>query len=671
MKRSLLRKIVIVLCFAIMLSLVACNGGDASDKETESGAVSESGSGSESESKHESESSSDETDEETEFVTPEISIEESDGVATVNTSKGLTYTVSGYTKLSNDKFTFTSGLEISFAPETFADKFNRFTMYYNATSAVHIYVTYKNSIGQDTVADFFLEEGDGDFSGLILDYLDRKTATEISKIIVDTCNGRKGVFSLYHLSVEQSECYVGDFGSAKYYIQNERYKLGVDMSWGGAICYIEDKSCNISDLTNLVNKADEGRLIQQSYYGTSAIPGVYEPGEFNNAKWNYNPVQGGDKYGNDSRIIDVVATGDSIYIKAQPQDWSLDGAITPSYMENTFILHDDYIEVKNRFVDFSGWKHPLTTQEIPAFYTVSYLDTFAWYDGSEPWTGDTISYRGDLNFWGDPLYANDCTFTLRQSNTESWCAWVNEADNFGMGVYVPNADVLLAGRLSYDGTKDADQGPCGYVAPLKKLQLVSYEPLEYSYLLTTGSIEEIRATFTEHKDFTANEGLDKNSVSLRLPDSDIDYANIDFSNEKYSSVLIGHNSSITSIDAAEGALKAVITGIDPYATLNFKELSSTYVADNYNTLEIVYMIPKTNAYSSYSIELFLSTGDVLTAVAGKSVVKDLICDGEYHTLTVDLSSIAFWNGKINEIRLDFFTNSAVDDVMFIKTIKLK
>lgn len=651
MKRSIIRGVLFLLCFTFMLSLTACVGG-TNEAETES-------------------SSTDISEEETEFVTPELSVKESDGITTVNTSKGLTYTASGYSKSDKGTFVFTSGLEFKFDPGTFADEFNRFTMYYKAASPTHIYVTYKDRAGKDTVADFFLEKGTGTFSGLILDYLDKKTATSITKIVVDSCNGKKGTFSLYHVATEESEYYVGRYGSTKYYIENERFKLGVDMSWGGAICYIEDLSCNIPDLTNLVNKADEGRLIQQSYYGTSAIPGVYEPGEFNNAKWNYNPVQGGDKYGNDSRIIDVVATGTSIYIKAQPQDWSLDGAITPSYMENTFILHDDYIEVKNRFVDFSGWKHPLTTQEIPAFYTVSYLDSFAWYDGSEPWTGGELSYRGDLNFWGDPLYADDCTFTLRQSNTESWCAWVNTDDNFGMGVYVPNADVLLAGRLSYDGTKDADQGPCGYVAPLKKIQLVSYEPLEYSYLLTTGSIEEIRATFTEHKDFTANECLDKNSVSMRLPDSDINYADIDFTNEKYSSVLIGHHNSITSIDSAEGAMKAVITGIDPYATLNFKELSSTYNADDYSTLELVYMVPKTNSFTSYSIEIFLSTGETLTAEAGRSAVRSLVCDGEYHTLTVDLSALSFWNGKINEIRLDFFTQSAIDDVLFIKSIKLK
>mgnify|MGYP003290389919 CR=1 FL=1 len=657
MKRRFFRRILAIICLITMLALTACNGGEADDIKSEPG--------SDSGSKLES------SEAETDFVIPEMSVEESNGFATVSTTKGLIYTVSGYTQENNGRFTFTSGLEFGFAPETFSNEFNRFTMYYNATSPTHIYVTYKNYVGEDTVADFFVEAGNGDFSGLILDYLDKKTAAGISKIFVNTCDGGKGEFSLYHLAVEKIKCYVGKYGSTKYYVENERFKLGVDMSWGGAICYIEDLSCNIPNLTNLVNKADEGRLIQQSYYGTSAIPGVYEPGEFNNAKWNYNPVQGGDKYGNDSRIIDVIATKNSIYIKAQPQDWSLDGAITPSYMENTFILHDDYIEVKNRFVDFSGWKHPLTTQEIPAFYTVSYLDSFAWYDGSEPWTGDALSYRGDLNFWGDPLYANDCTFTLRQSNSESWCAWVNASNNFGMGVYVPNADVLLAGRLSYDGTKDADQGPCGYVAPLKKIRLVSYEPLEYSYLLTTGSVEEIRATFAEHKDFTKNECLDKNSVSMRLPDADVNYADIDFTNEKYSSVLIGHHNSITSTDEAEGALKAVITGIDPYATLSFKKLSIPYNADDYDTIEIEYMVPQTNSYNSYSIELFLSTGDVITAEAGKSIVKALVCDGEYHTLSVDLSSLSFWHGNINEIRLDFFTNSSADDLLFIKSIKMK
>ena len=83
------------------------------------------------------------------------------------------------------------------------------------------------------------------------------------------------------------------------------------------------------------------------------------------------------------------------------------------------------------------------------------------------------------------------------------------------------------------------------------------------------------------------------------------------------------------------------------------------------------MVPTTNSFGSYSIELFLSTGDVTTAQGGKSVVAPLITDGEYHTLTVDVSSLAFWNGKINEIRVDFFTASYVEDTIYIKSIDLK
>ncbi|MBQ8407809.1 MAG: hypothetical protein IJY39_02980 [Clostridia bacterium] len=666
MKSVVLRSHSLVLCFAVLLALAACDNG----KDTEVGE--ESTTLSLQESTESAESSTEKTaGAETEFVIPEMTVEETNGAAAVSTSIGLSYTVSGYKDFYDGAFIFKSGLTFEFSPEAFSEKFNRFTMHYSATVPVHIYVTYANHSGEETVADFFVEKGEGSFSGLILDYLDKKTATSITKIVVDSCENKQGTFTLYHLSAERAEVYVGNFGSTKYYIENERFKLGVDMGWGGAICYLADLKCNVEGLENLVNKADEGRLIQQSYYGTNAIPGVYEPGEFNNAKWNYNPVQGGDKYGNDSRIIDIVVSDNSIYIKAQPQDWSLDGAITPSYMENTFILHEDYVEAKNRFVDFSGWTHPLTTQEIPAFYTVSYLDSFVWYDGMEPWSEDTLSYRYDLNFWGDPMYRDSCTFTLRQSNDETWCAWVNAEDNYGLGVYVPNADIFVAGRLSYNGSKDADAGNCSYVAPLKKIKLVSYEALEYSYLLTAGSVEEIRATFTEYKDFTANEGLDKNSVSSRLPDGDLDLAHIDFSKEEYCSLLTRHNSAIASFDPTVGALKAVVTDLDPYAAIDFMESQSVYNADDYTAIEIVYMVPTTNSLGSYSIELFLSTGDTVTAESGKSVVKSLISDGEYHTLTVDVSGLGYWSGKINEIRIDFFTASSVDDVLYIKSIDLK
>ncbi len=668
MKSKFLRLLAIVLCFATLAAFVACN--DGGEQETEQTTETTTGA-TEGTTSSTTDGTIEGTTEETEFVTPEMTVEEADGVATVTTAKGLSYTVSGYEDVNGTAFVFYSGLEFDFSADTFSEKFNRLTLNYRSNAPVHIYVTYKNHIGEETVADFFVEKGEGDFSGLILDYLDKKTATSITKIVVDTCENKKASFSLYHVSTEKIECYTGSYGNTKYYINNDRFKLGVDMSWGGAICYIADLTCNITGLENLVNKADEGRLIQQSYYGTPTIPGVYEPGEFNGSQWNYNPVQGGDKYGNDSRIIDIVVTDTSIYIKGQPQDWSMDGAITPSYMENWYILHEDHIEVKNRFVDFSGWTHPITTQEIPAFYTVSYLETFVWYDGTEPWTNGELSYRNDLNFWGDARYSDDCTFTLRQSNTEAWCAFISADNDFGLGVYVPNSDVFKAGRNAYNGSMDPDDGACGYVAPLKKLKLVSYEALEYSYLLTTGSVAEIRETFTEHKDFSANEGLNNGSVSMRLPDGDHDMEFMDFSQEEYCSIFTNHNGTTSEFDAAQGAVKFTVTGGDPYAAIPFSASQTTYNADDYGTIEVVYMIPTTNSTTNYNMELFLSTGSVTGAVGGKSVVRPLVADGEYHTLTIDVSTLAFWSGKINEIRVDYFSGAALDDVIYIRSIELK
>ena len=664
MKSQILKVLAFILCLATLASLVACNGGQGNetDETTENVANTDETTVGDETTEEESE---------TEFTPPELTVEEADGVATVTTATGLSYKASGYDSINGASFVFRTKLEISFAEDTFTEKFNRMTMQYRANGPVRIYVTYANHIGEDVVADFFVEEGEGSFSGLILDYLTKKSATNITKIAVEPCKEKKVSFTLYGLETEKIDYYIGSYGSTKFYISNERFKLGVDMGWGGAICHVEDLQSNIEGLGNLVNKHDEGRLVQQSYYGTPAIPGVYEPGESFDSKWVYNPVQGGDQYGNDSRIIDIVVTDTSLYIKAQPQDWSLNGAITPSYMENHYILHEDYIEVKNRFVDFSGWTHPITNQEIPAFYTVSYLDTFVWYDGIDPWTGGELSSRDDLNFWGDPQYAADCRFLMRESNTESWCAWVNEDVNYGMGVYVPNADAYSAGRYEYNGSKDADDDGCGYVAPLKKLRLVSYEALEYSYLIATGSLEDIRAIFKENKDFTANEGLSRNSVSMRLPDGDLDLQHMDFSNEEYCGILTGVNDATFEYDATHQALKCTTLGEDPYAAIEFGTAQTVYNAEDYGTIEVVYMIPTTNSTTSYHMELFLSAGSIGGATAGKSVIKPLVADGEYHTLTIDVSNLSFWSGKINQIRLDYFSGAAVDDVIYVKSIELK
>jgi hypothetical protein len=385
-------------------------------------------------------------------------------------------------------------------------------------------VSYR--VGGETVNDLvYLEAGKQTFSALIQGYLNKHNAAYLTSITFSTCEAKDATFALCDISTEKIPVYNSGTYSINgkeykvYYIENNDYKVGINLSWGGGICYLADKNNTGYGLTNLVNQADTGRLIQQSYYGTDAHnEPKYTNGYFNGSDWGYNPVQGGDKGNTPSRIVDIVVGEKSVYIKAQPMDWGHVGSITPSYMENVYSLETGLIRVDNRFVDFSGFDHYHRHQELPAFYTVSYFNRFSYYNGSNSWTNQSVTHLNSLPDWGNAANASQCYLPLKNSNTETWCAWTNSSNNYGIGLYVPNVDMFLAGRHNYNGSKDPSNSATNYVAPLNEIELVTYQPIEYSYIMTTGSLTNIRNTFKANKDFATNESLRMNYKSLRVPD---------------------------------------------------------------------------------------------------------------------------------------------------------
>ena len=616
-----------------------------------------------------------------------VTVTEGSGKATVTHKDGLTYTATGYDSATGNQLTFVKGLTLTFDPARTAEAFNRFTLGYTSTQPLYGKVTY--TLGGKTVTDdFYLEAGKNTFSCVIGQYLNGKKGEGITQMTFETCNDKSTDFALCVLNTMEYPVYGTD--SDTYFIETPRYKLGIRLGWGGGINYIEDKNDESSRLENLVNQADTGRLIQQSYYGVQQNS-EYTPGHFNGSTWAYNPVQGGDKEQNHSRIIDIVVTDRSVYVKAQPQDWAKDNEITPSYMENTYTVYSDRIQVDNRFVDFSGWTHRYAHQELPAFYTVSYLSRFTLYNGTKPWTNDTMSYRDDLNFWGDSTYYNDCTFLIKNSNTETWCAWTNPRDDFGIGLYVPNVDSLLAGRHAFNNSPRPEDGACNYVAPVNTIILKSFEALEYSYLISTGSVEEIRATFKENKDFATNETLHENYQSRRVADSTVatnekSYAdmgnndgdgtnaadalseNLDLTKKANTTHVIASNNTAIEYREAAGATALTVRGGDPNVTINYAGILS---ADRFKTLEITYMLPTTNSRGNGVTDLFLCAGSVSNPDPNACVRMELIADGEYHTLVVDLSGKSFWNGDIHKIRFDFLDACEAGDVMYVKSIILK
>ena len=589
--------------------------------------------------------------------------------AHVVTPTGLSYDLTGYDSIdvATAAVTYTQNLVVTLTSEMNATSCNRFTLRYESTQPLKLWVTYTEGGEEDL---FYLEQGEHAFSAVSKSFIRKRGLEGMTSFRLSTCTGEPATFTLTDVSTEQIEV-PSVKSNATVFLENQRLKLGICLNWGGAISHLEDKSCPVDGLTNLVNNFDEGRLIQQSYYGTFPFAGGYEAdGHYDNRDWKYNPVQGGDQYKNKSRLVDFVLSDNEIYVKSQPQDWALDNQITPSYMENRYILHEDYVEVKNRFTDFSGWEHPYGAQELPAFYTVSYLGDYVCYEGIRPWTGDELSHYHDLGFWGSSNAGEPVASThYRKSNSETWCAWYNAQDDFGMGIYVPNIDTYLGGRLLYNGTKEASGGPCNYVSASRTLKLVSYESLEYDYLLATGSVAQIRETFAAHKDFSSNPDLndDRFGRTERFPDEVGDMISLDFSSRDTCTILMGEH------DEAEGAMRLVIdgNGSDPQLMIDYTLAPTAYTAEDYTAIEITYMCPASNSWETNYMELFLMTGEVKTATGGKSTGGTVYADGRYHTLTLNLSELSFWTGNIHGIRLDYFGSAADGDTIYIKSITLK
>lgn len=657
MRNTCMKILAALLATLMLISAAACTGGGNLTDTT----------GSDTSADTPANTEADTLPAETEEVTlpaPEdYVVSEQDGTATVTTPLGLSYTVTGYTALDKATATLGESLTYTFSEDAFSEKFNRLTLAYAATAPVKLWVTYTER-GKFTEEYFFLDGKEGAFSGLNTGFMDGYSARKLTSLRVEPLTEEPTAFTLAGLSTEKMEK-----PPKTWYLESDRYKLGIDLGWGGTVSYLEDKACTVPDLGNLVNKHDTGRLIQQSFYGVQENE-EYTPGISFESKWRYNPVQGGDQYNNPSRLIDLVITETSVYIKSQPQDWSLDNQLTPSYCENTYTLDGDCVKVDNRFTDYSGWEHPYSSQELPAFYTVSYLDTFIWYGGENSWTGDTLSSESDLPFWGD--HAGECTFILREKNTETWCAWVNSADGYGLGVYVPNIDQLKAGRYLYDGSKSDTAESTGYVAPLNTLKIVSFDPIEYSYLLTAGTTETIRRTFTDRKDFTDNADLHENYQSTRLPSIDGDITKLDFTGGKNLALITNPVDTTVEFDETRGAVKLTAGSVgDVNITIPYGSSLAPLSAETYKTLKIEYMIPADNAKPIYQSDLFLCAGDVNAPDGNARLRVNLTKDGQYHTLEVDLSANSYWTGDIHMIRFDYFDFSEAGDVMYIKSITLE
>ena len=156
---------------------------------------------------------------------------------------------------------------------------------------------------------------------------------------------------------------------------------------------------------------------------------------------------------------------------------------------------------------------------------------------------------------------------------------------------------------------------------------------------------------------------------------EMNYVSLDFTKEIDRTVLSHFNSC--EMTATEEGMRVTVKSAktqpgatDPSFKVVYQGALDPIMTENYTAVEIVYRVPLENTAHTTRMEIFIGAGSVMDAHGGYSTQADLICDGEFHTLTIPVSHLDYWKGQLNVIRFDFFTAALSGDAMDISSISL-
>ncbi len=259
-------------------------------------------------------------------------------------------------------------------------------------------------------------------------------------------------------------------------LENGSIRIGVDLGIGGTITHLS----RASDNRNLINSHDLGRQVQQSYYAGPQPFGDPHPSWPN---WPWNPIGSGDVYGNPARVIDHRNDGKSLYVKTIPMQWALNNVPGECTFETWITLEGASARVRCRLTNDrpDTNPYPARNQELPAVYTVGTLHRL-------------ITYNGDRPFEREPVLPieNSGPPWEHWTATENWAALVDD-DDWGVGVTHPGVYSFIGGFHGTPNVGGPKDDPTGYIAPVRREILDHNIVYEYEYILTVGTLDEIRA----------------------------------------------------------------------------------------------------------------------------------------------------------------------------------
>ncbi len=252
------------------------------------------------------------------------------------------------------------------------------------------------------------------------------------------------------------------------YLDNGVVRIGIDKSRGACIGYFADSKTR----RNLLNNYDEGRFIQQSYYGRP------DGSKWNGKPWVYNPVQGGHSKGKRSRLLKFTRDQEkkTISARVEPLTWASGVACPEALMGVTISLEGPLARVRFR-MDYTGKdQSAIHDQEMPAVFTDAELPNLVYSENGK------LKRRV-------PGWPNE-----RGKATENWVAYLDDKD-WGIGICTPGTETFTCYRFKGDGKTGPAGSACSYVAPLRRFSLQKGLVVDYEVFLTIGSLEEIRRRF--------------------------------------------------------------------------------------------------------------------------------------------------------------------------------
>ena len=264
-------------------------------------------------------------------------------------------------------------------------------------------------------------------------------------------------------------------------LDNKIAKVGIDRDRGAALTWLSSAAYP----KNIVNLADPGRLIQQSYYAGKSRDRTAEGQSKSWSPWAWNPIQGGG-VGSWARATEFKKINDdrTLFSETIPKLWDMPNEEAAARMRQWTSFEPkmpDVVVVRCELTclrDVNDLWGPaaLTPQEIPACYFTRNFNQMKSYLGKAKWRPE---FQQPGPPWGKANPPQDAMAFF-------------EPGGQGVAVYCPcSTGHWNFGPHAHGQSDDPLAGPCVHLAPLDRVKLGPDSIYRYRYWLIVGDKDSI------------------------------------------------------------------------------------------------------------------------------------------------------------------------------------